>query len=180
MKMGRQRHYTFGRRVSAVVLLVALCSGTFVIGGVKAATGKAVSATTAEYLQDQTGSSAQFCNQGTIGINDYAPATPYPSSINVSGLTGLISKVMVTLTGVQHTFPDDINILLVGPQGQKIELMRNTGGGFGISNVNLTFDDEAPAYLPHFGAIISGTYKPTYYLQLFDSFPAPAPGTSVV
>jgi subtilisin-like proprotein convertase family protein len=177
MKMERQRHNTFALRLSALVQIVALCSGIFAIGNVKA-TSKAAG-TMADYSQEPIASSIEFCNQGTIPINDNAPATPYPSSINVSGLTGSVSKVTVTLMGVQHTFPDDIDILLVGPSGQKIELMSDAGGNRSISNVDLAFDDDAPTYLSDFGTIASGTYKPSNFFEQSDYFPAPAPGASV-
>src|SRR5437867_3850721 len=56
-----------------------------------------------------------------ITINDPlptpAPANPYPSNISVSGLTGTISKVTVTLTNLTEPRPDDLDLLLVGPTG---------------------------------------------------------------
>jgi hypothetical protein len=106
-----------------------------------------------------------FSNTAPITINDNAPATPYPAIINVSGFT------------TSHTFPIDIGILLVGPGGQTVVLMDNTGGINPISNVNLTFDDEAATGVPNpiFGSLASGTYKPTNNAPT-DVFAAPAPG----
>src|SRR5690242_19590777 len=64
-----------------------------------------------------------FSNTNFVAINDSAnsltPAMPYPSTNIVSGLTGQITtKVTVTLQGLSHTFPSDVSVLLVGPQGQ--------------------------------------------------------------
>ncbi|MFY9573415.1 MAG: right-handed parallel beta-helix repeat-containing protein, partial [Blastocatellia bacterium] len=125
-----------------------------------------------------------FSNSASIAINDTlsppTPATPYPSTINVSGVSGTTSKVTVTLTGLSHTFPDDIDILLVGPSGQKMILMSDAGGGNSCSNVTLTFDDAAPGSLPDEGLISTGTYKPTDgpFTTGTETFPAPAPGPS--
>ena len=74
-----------------------------------------------------------------------APATPYPSSITVSGMTGLITDVDVLLFGVNHGIGQDIDMMLVGPNGQNIVVMSDvpTPGGFPINNANITFDDSA-------------------------------------
>lgn len=124
-------------------------------------------------------SSATFSNLAPITINDTtngtpAPATPYPSTINVAGLGGSVSKVVVTLTNVAHTHPNDIDILFTGPAAQRMVLMSDAGGGNQITNVNLTFDDAAAGSLPFSTQITSGTNKPTNHL-LGDSFPQPAP-----
>ena len=43
------------------------------------------------------------------------PAAPYPSTIAIAGLQGSIVDVDVFIFGLSHTFSDDIDILLVGP-----------------------------------------------------------------
>src|SRR5947208_10924784 len=67
-----------------------------------------------------------FTNSSTITINDANPATPYPSNITVSGLSGTIpataGSVKVTINGFSHTYPDDVGILLVGPTGAALLL----------------------------------------------------------
>ncbi len=103
-----------------------------------------------------------FPNAGAITIpTGPGQSTPYPSTISVSGLTGTIVDVNATLTGITHTYPDDIDILLVGPAGQKVVLMADTGGSTDITGVTLTFDDSAASSLPDATTISSGTYKPT-------------------
>jgi len=92
----------------------------------------------------------------------------------VTGLTGLVSKVAVTLSNVNHAFPDDVDVLLAGPSGQKLVLMSDAGGGHPCMNLVLTFDDAAVASLSDSAQLSAGTNKPTDY-EPGDVFPAPAP-----
>jgi large repetitive protein len=119
-----------------------------------------------------------FSNPALITIPSLGAATPYPSPIAVSGL-GTITDVNVTLTGVSHTYPDDIGVLLVGPLGQNVMLMHDVGADVDISGIGLTFDDAAVGSLPDSALLASGTYKPTVGTSAgFGSTgppPAPAP-----
>lgn len=119
-----------------------------------------------------------FSNPASIAIpaagTTFGNASPYPSNITVSGFSGTVTKATVTLTNVNHSFPGDIDILLVGPTGAKMILMSDTGDSSAISNVNLTFADQAADSLPIAAQIVSGTYKPTNYSPV-DTFFAPAP-----
>jgi uncharacterized delta-60 repeat protein/uncharacterized repeat protein (TIGR01451 family) len=122
-------------------------------------------------------STAGFANSSAIIINDSPSsgvaglATPYPSVININGLAGLVSKATVTLTNLNHTWPGDIDALLVSPTGQKSFLMAKCGGGYAVNNVTLTFDDAAAGSLPHSSQIVSGTYRPTSYAVATPPFP---------
>jgi subtilisin-like proprotein convertase family protein len=123
------------------------------------------------------GGTFTFSNPAPITIPDSGTATPYPSTINVSGLTGVVTKVTVTLNGFTHTWPDDVDVLLVGPGGQQCILMSDAGGSAAVSGVNLTFDDMAVVSLPDSTLITSGTYRPTNHPPNPDNFPAPGPGS---
>jgi uncharacterized repeat protein (TIGR01451 family) len=101
-----------------------------------------------------------FVNNAPISIPNSGPATPYPSTITITNATGLVSKVVVTLNGLTHSFPDDLDVLLVSPDGQKVLLMSDVGGAHGISGVNLTFNDSGTALLDA-APIVSGTNSPT-------------------
>lgn len=115
-----------------------------------------------------------LANPALISIPSAGAANPYPSTIDASSLSGTVVKATVTLNDVSHTFPDDIDILLVGPTGAKTLLMSDAGGSTDLVNVDLTFDDDAPALLPDSNPISSGVYRPTDY-GTGDTFPAPAP-----
>jgi uncharacterized repeat protein (TIGR01451 family) len=98
-----------------------------------------------------------------IVIPDHGVSTPYPSAIAVAGVTGRVSKVTLTLNGLTHAFPHDINVLLVSPSGSNVLVMSHTGGGHGVTNATLTFDDAAATSLPNYEGFNSGTYKPSSY-----------------
>lgn len=129
-----------------------------------------------------------FTNSTSIAITDTppkpTPATPYPSSITVSGMTGPVSDVDVRLTGLTHAVANDVDLLLVGPSGANLVLFSDPGDPAALvfaSNATVTFDDSAPTGVPQSGNI-SGTvsYRPTDNDPggLADSFPSPAPAPS--
>jgi|GEM_PF-1292574 len=125
-----------------------------------------------------TVNSNQFWNLGLISIPDTgSPSTPavYPSQIFVSGLTGTISKVSVTLSNLIHPNPDDFKLLLVGPTGAKFVLLGNVGGSSAIGGVTLTLDDAAGSLLPDTGPLATGTFKPSFVASSAAVFPVPAP-----
>jgi subtilisin-like proprotein convertase family protein len=103
------------------------------------------------------------------------PASPYPSNITVSGLTGTITKVTVTLDRFNHEFPGDVDIMLVGPGGQNTLLLSDAGGGTDAVNATLTFDDAASTTVV--SPVVSGTYRPTNR-GADDTFGSPAPPLS--
>ncbi len=117
-------------------------------------------------------------NAGPILIPDHGAASPSPSSILVSGVPSGFRKVAVTLTGLTHTFAFDLEVLLVGPNGHGVVLMSATGGGAGMTNVSVSFDDEAGQALPGLpngAAIGSGSYRPTDLFGVEDYFGSNAP-----
>lgn len=130
-------------------------------------------------------STSTFSNPEVItvpgGIDTFGEADPYPSNIIVSGLTGTISKVTVTLLNITHTSSNDIDVLLVAPDGITNTVLMSDAGSTSMINVTLTFDDNAAESLPALGLILSGIYKPTNNLgDIDDFFPPPAPPASPV
>jgi subtilisin-like proprotein convertase family protein len=121
-----------------------------------------------------------FTNPAAITINDattIGSANPYPSTINVTGLTGTITNVTVTLNNINHTFPDDLDILLAGPAGGNLILMSDVGGSDDMTNQTVTFDDAAANSLPDAVHYSTGTFKPTN-IGAGDTWNAPAPAPS--
>jgi subtilisin-like proprotein convertase family protein len=120
---------------------------------------------------------ATFTNSAAITINDNANATPYPSSVAVSGMTGPVSTVSVTLNGLSHNFLQDVGMVLVAPNGAALLVMDGVGGAAAQSSVTVTVTDSAPSALPNNVALATGSYKPAGYFTN-DAFPDPGPGTT--
>ncbi len=119
--------------------------------------------------------SASYNNPATILVGTAAaPPGPYPSSIAVSNLPGVVSNISVILTNFNHTVPDDVDILLVSPTGQKLLMMSDAGGDSATGFIRLTFADNFTAALPDSTRILTGNYRPTNY-GTGDTFPSPAP-----
>lgn len=112
---------------------------------------------------------------GPIAIPDNTAASPYPSTITVSALTGVVLSVDVTLVGLTHTYPADLGVMLVGPGGQATLLMGHVGGPAGVSAVTVTFSASATASLPATGPLGAGPYRPSADATQPLAFPAPAP-----
>jgi len=121
-----------------------------------------------------------FSNSTAITIpNNPGVISPYPSTISVSGLAGLVTDVDVTLFSISHSRPDDLDILLVGPGGQTVIILSDACGNVNPGGVSYTFSDQAASLLgntdPNVNCITTGTYQPVNY-DAGDTFGAPAPG----
>jgi hypothetical protein len=139
MRKGRM---SIGALVAALVVLAAL-----------PATGRA-----------QT---VSFVNATEISIPGtfVGPATPYPSSVNVSGLSGTVTKASVLLIDVSAGGNiDALDLALVGPTGEKILLWSDACGTTGFEDREFAFDDSAPTFLSNGGPCPAGTYMASNYL----------------
>ncbi len=106
------------------------------------------------------------------------PAGPYPSSNLVSGITTYVSHVAVTVSNLEHSFPHDISMLLVGPDGQSSVLMSAAAFGSQATNppVTITFDDSASSPAPAIGSLLTGSYQPSEYNSpIFTNVPGISP-----
>src|SRR5262249_20517816 len=119
-----------------------------------------------------SGSTWSYCNTGavtiplgTLGINDFGPASPNPSNITVSNLPGRISSVTLTMKGFHHVRPQNLQTLLVGP---------NSGSA---PTTAQTFD-----FFSNAGAIVQTPASGTQDILFSDAFaptpPSSGPGTT--
>lgn len=119
-----------------------------------------------------------FVNTTPILIPAGAPgattgiASPYPSTINVSGISYVPTDVTIRLLNGRHTFADDLDIIVVSPNGTSY-LMSDVGGSGDIVST-LTFND-AGAALPDSGTapLGAGPWRPSNFVA--ENLPAPAP-----
>jgi subtilisin-like proprotein convertase family protein len=148
-------------------------SGAWLAGVVVAACAAAAPAVAhAEQLVDNSG--------GAITIASQAIGSPYPSTIRVLGGDGDIADVNVRVT-LSHTSPDDIDLVIVPPDGSSITLMTDACGLTALSNVTFTFNQQVGSTLSDDGPCATGTFKPTDFdigQGDADNWPAPGPGTS--
>src|SRR5689334_7370114 len=129
------------------------------------------------------GSPTTFSNSGPIELpainssTDPEPAIPYPSDIDVLGLTGVVTNLSVTIHGLTHSSPQDLDMLLLGPSGQTFHFWSDVGGANAVSDITVTVADDGATPLPDSGPLVDGTtYKPFNADATGDDFPLPAPG----
>lgn len=118
--------------------------------------------------------SGRFANTNLINIPTSGVAAPYPSTIEVTGLTGTVSRVELTLSGFQHEFPEDIRMLLSAPGGSGALFFAHVGGGRPVTNVTVTVTDFSPFPLPDEFQLISEPLRPANY-GTNNTLPVPAP-----
>ena len=116
---------------------------------------------------DRDGGAIPSIGPGTEGVSvfsltmnpdhsDILPAPPYPMPD--------ITSLELELTGLTHGHGGDLDIYLIDPFGETLEIMTDRGNGFGISNATLIFRDNivagGPILPPENAQIESGTFNP--------------------
>jgi subtilisin-like proprotein convertase family protein len=123
-------------------------------------------------IEINLGSVYTSSNASSISIPDSGAATPYPSPITISGATGTITSLEVTLNNLTHANAANLQFLLVGPTGLTAMILCNVGGNVSsrtLSFSNLDFKSVS-------STLASGSYGLSSNPQ--QTLPAPAPGPS--
>jgi subtilisin-like proprotein convertase family protein len=150
--------------------------------------GESPNGTWSLYVNDDAGGDAGSIGSGwsiTLAVDPaevlipvtgtWGTADPYPSVVLYQTTPlGPIADLNLVLHGAYHSFPDDLDLLLVSPAGTAVVLMSDACGWGDVSNVAWRFDDLAAAPMPGDGPCPAGDYRPTDY-ELGDSWPPPAP-----
>src|SRR6185503_11651010 len=91
-----------------------------------------------------------------------------------------INYVRVTLFDISDDLADDVNFVLVAPNGiTSFVLMADAGGSNAITaGTTLTFNDNSASFLPDSTAFGSGSYKPTSHSAVPSVFPFLVPPTA--
>ena len=100
-----------------------------------------------------------FTNSTAITINNGfngSFASPYPSTIQVPALPGVLQSVTVTLFGLSDVQSYSIEMLMTGPSGQGVDLMSDAGSGL-VTNATVTITDYASPFPS--GRITGGYYQ---------------------
>jgi len=113
-----------------------------------------------------------------VTIPAFGPSTPNPPSLDVDGVPGTITDVDVVVHSLSHTYPADLDLMLVGPGGQRVVVMSDAGSTSPVSGITLQFDDEAPGPLPQGPGLVGGSFRPTNFGPGVDLFPPSAPDPS--
>jgi hypothetical protein len=104
------------------------------------------------------GTTRTFTNPTSIYLNGFADASPYPTSIDVSGLSKNVTKVTLTLHNVTHGEPEYFFALVEGPTGIPVLFKQAEGGRNPVSGVTVTFDDTSSKTLRYGDTLASGSY----------------------
>jgi subtilisin-like proprotein convertase family protein len=107
-----------------------------------------------------------------VPILDNSTAT---STLNTNSLSGLVQDVNVRVR-LDHTFDNDLRLLLTSPDGVTVPLALNAGGiadhyGSGPQNCTGTFaqfDDEATTRIEFGAPPFAGVFRPTRTLAALD------------
>jgi len=135
--------------------------------------GKTITAT-ASYI-DGHGTTENVISSPTNPVIPNAPSTGYhefsttpstaissnntlSSTLNVSGMGGLISDLNVKVN-INHTYDADLDVYLITPSGQQIELFTDVGGS-SDNFTNTILDNEASTYIVNGSAPFTGSYIP--------------------
>lgn len=171
---------TVTRQISYTVPAAAACGSVHQVNITGSSSLGALNPTTHSFqLGAPVGGAPVSFTGGAIanpGTGTTGNAAPYPSTVTVAGLTGN-KKITVELTGLNTTYPGDMDWVLVGPGGQTFLFMSDALSSFTTqTNANVVFADDAAAIIPATGADnLNGSWKPTNHDTTSDVFTAPAP-----
>ena len=102
---------------------------------------------------------AVFVNSDAIAIPDVGTGDPYPSILAVSGIGGPVAKLQAALHNFSHSYPRDVEVLLMAPSGRVATLMARAGGTDPVAE-SFLFDDDSELAL-NCCEMISGAFHPT-------------------
>ena len=109
-----------------------------------------------------------------------SPTSPssHPLTTEVN-MPGTITNVTVQIRGLRHPSPNNLDMLLVGPQGQNALIWSDVSNGTPVDDVTVTLDQSAASALPNTGTALPNgihTYQPANYNgRASDKFPKGTP-----
>jgi hypothetical protein len=106
------------------------------------------------------GAIPQIPSGGTQGFSNYPLFMNGTDGFPAGGVPQILS-IELELTGLTHTHPEDLDIYLISPFGETVEIMTDKGDGIALVNATLIFNDLG-AQLPADGVALTNgaTYRP--------------------
>lgn len=101
-----------------------------------------------------------FTQTTDITIFDLDQMEPTPSTIDVAGMKGSVTKVVFGLQDLSINRPPDLDLLLVGADNKTVVPMSDVGAATAVNDLDIAFDDDAPNPPSQGGLLTSGTYDP--------------------
>lgn len=131
----------------------------------------ALLATAACFLFAGSAHAATFTSSGGLvaesaSSTDFKAASVYPLPISVSGLSGPVTKVTVTLNRLLASDPSYLDFLVVAPNGTAVMVMSDAatyGPGTATNHVTIVFDQSFPTTIPY--APLNTTDNETVYFK---------------
>jgi hypothetical protein len=161
-----------GRRTVAVVLLATVVALALVLA-IGASANKASAAT--KLVTKSFSNTTQITIPDDPSYYTSGAAFPYPSNITASFPNGsTVKDVDVILRHYSHTYPDDVDVLLVHA-GRNRTIMSDVGGSNDVNDITIRLNDEPThGHLSDSGSLFSGGFLPTN-AEGGDTFDSPAP-----
>lgn len=107
----------------------AVATVALLVGGLVTGIGGSASAAASTWTQNGDitipAGLSYASSGGPATIVDVSPASIYPWTITVPDI-GQVTDVNVTLTGLDHSYVGDLDVLLVGPGGEQVMLVGAT------------------------------------------------------
>lgn len=107
----------------------------------------------------------EYRNDTSVVIDPGPPST-VTSSIEVSGLGGMVVEDLNVTVDIEHTWVADLTITLISPDKQRVVLAEQEGGSADDFR-KTTFDDEAEQSIRQSSAPFSGSFRPEGNLSDF-------------
>lgn len=105
------------------------------------------------------GAIPQIPSQGTQGFANFPLFMNGTNGAPAGGVPSILS-IELELTGLSHTHPEDLDIYLISPFGETVEVMTDKGDGIALVSATLIFNDLGSILPADGAAIASGTYRP--------------------
>lgn len=129
-------------------------------------------------LSSLKGQTVAITNSSPINIIDNNKASLYSSNITVSGLTGNIASVSVTINNFSHSAPGDVAIALQAPNGTAMIIQEGFWGSTPASSLTYMISDLGTSQVGFWDFPATGTVKPSANSVPLPSFDAPGPLSS--